>query len=194
MGNKAIARSANLSPRRRTVPWKGRSPAPTQPSTSTSCRPAWRASPRVLRRPDLCRHEPYLPIWLRMRMGAVQRKREPFFLIAVQFKMPLCGLRNALADVLGDIGVLLQVPRFIHEDRKRQSSLEIPVRDKMLLGRLGVPVAAEPKVRFRLETGPSAEARRTALALILRRQCIPGRERVHVVSPVCDLPVFTLDD
>jgi hypothetical protein len=27
-----------------------------------------------------------------------------------------------------------------------------------------------------------------------RRQCVPGRERVHVVSPVRDFPAFNLDD
>ena len=27
-----------------------------------------------------------------------------------------------------------------------------------------------------------------------RRQCVPGRERVHVVSPMRDFPVFNLDD
>jgi hypothetical protein len=43
-------------------------------------------------------------------------------------------------------------------------------------------------------TGRPARANRVpALALILRRQCIPGREGVHVVSPVRDLPVFNLD-
>ena len=27
-----------------------------------------------------------------------------------------------------------------------------------------------------------------------RRQCVPGRERVHIVPPVRDFPVFNLDD
>jgi hypothetical protein len=28
----------------------------------------------------------------------------------------------------------------------------------------------------------------------LRSQCVPGRERIHVISPVCDLSLFELDD
>ena len=45
-----------------------------------------------------------------------------------------------------------------------------------------------------MTTRPARSMRAPALALTLRRQCIPGRERVHVVSPVHDLPVFNLDD
>jgi hypothetical protein len=33
-----------------------------------------------------------------------------------------------------------------------------------------------------------------ALSPSLRRQCVPGRERVHVVSPMRDLVVFDLDN
>lgn len=32
------------------------------------------------------------------------------------------------------------------------------------------------------------------LSASVRRECVPGRERVHVVSPVHDFPVLNLDD
>ena len=34
----------------------------------------------------------------------------------------------------------------------------------------------------------------TCLLASARRQCVPGRERVHIVSPVRDFPIFNLDD
>ena len=61
------------------------------------------------------------------------------------------------------------------------------------------PLVSESEVENQLAREPwRALARpyartRPGLA-IARRQCVPGCERVHVVSPVRDLSVFDLDD
>jgi len=52
--------------------------------------------------------------------------------------VPLRRFLEPLADVLGNIRVLQQIPPLIHGDGKRQAPFEIPVLDEMLLGRLGL--------------------------------------------------------
>jgi hypothetical protein len=48
--------------------------------------------------------------------------------------MPLRGLLDPFADILGNVRVLRQIPPLIYGDGKRQASFEIPVFDKMPLG------------------------------------------------------------
>jgi hypothetical protein len=51
--------------------------------------------------------------------------------------------------------------------------------------RRDAPAVLVIEIDIREQLGPLAGA---------RRQCVPGRERVHIVSPVRDFPVFNLDD
>jgi hypothetical protein len=48
--------------------------------------------------------------------------------------------------------------------------------------------------RVRMQRREMARCAMQGLLASARRQCVPGRERVHIVSPVRDFPIFNLDD
>src|SRR5271168_5552474 len=50
------------------------------------------------------------------------------------------------------------------------------------------------RIVFSMQRREMARCARDGLLARAHRQCVPGRERVHVVSPVRDFPIFNLDD
>ena len=100
--------------------------------------------------------------------------------------------RERFAEHMLDAGVTLTVIECAFGDEDHVRDLDgvrhIPVRAKIRLWTKenGGPVATEPKVRFRLEAGPSGETRRTAHDP-LRRFNLGLDHRVKRLEPAAPL-------